>query len=272
MAWICEQEGIEADAEALAVLAQAGEGSVRDSLSALDQAIACCGAQARSRRSARAAGRFLARIAGEVTQALVDGDSRRDAGSGGRTGAQRPQPAAFQPRTGALFPQSAGGQDRGRRDAPDCRIAPRSASSWRRSRRAFSEEDLTRYLQLSLDMFRDLQFSLQPRFHLEIGLVRLVQAGRLLPIEQALAGTWGRRGETRGPPRPSKRPATSHQSPPRGGGASPKPSPQPLAPELCRSPPPGPCHTSTQNPAPAAGSWRQKLHAALMELGMEFTS
>src|SRR5271156_5621416 len=43
MAWICEQEGITADAEALSVLAQAGEGSVRDSLSALDQAIACCG-------------------------------------------------------------------------------------------------------------------------------------------------------------------------------------------------------------------------------------
>src|SRR6202158_980194 len=45
MAWICGQEGIEADAEALAALAQAGEGSVRDSLSALDQAIACCGAK-----------------------------------------------------------------------------------------------------------------------------------------------------------------------------------------------------------------------------------
>src|SRR6266545_5481546 len=43
MAWICTQEGIEADADALAVLAAAGEGSVRDSLSALDQAIACCG-------------------------------------------------------------------------------------------------------------------------------------------------------------------------------------------------------------------------------------
>src|SRR5579871_2888316 len=43
--WIAQQEGIEADDEALAVLAQAGEGSVRDSLSALDQAIACCGAK-----------------------------------------------------------------------------------------------------------------------------------------------------------------------------------------------------------------------------------
>src|SRR5947209_3027637 len=45
MAWICEQEGIKADSESLAVLAQAGEGSIRDSLSALDQAIACCGAK-----------------------------------------------------------------------------------------------------------------------------------------------------------------------------------------------------------------------------------
>src|ERR1700730_11448176 len=43
MTWICAQEGIEADQEVLSVLAQVGEGSVRDSLSALDQAIACCG-------------------------------------------------------------------------------------------------------------------------------------------------------------------------------------------------------------------------------------
>src|SRR5271154_6459466 len=43
MEFICREEGIAADPDTLAVLAQAGEGSVRDSLSALDQAIACCG-------------------------------------------------------------------------------------------------------------------------------------------------------------------------------------------------------------------------------------
>ncbi len=43
MRFIAEQEGIEASDEVLSVIAQAGEGSVRDSLSALDQAIACCG-------------------------------------------------------------------------------------------------------------------------------------------------------------------------------------------------------------------------------------
>ena len=54
-------------------------------------------------------------------------------------------------------------------------------------RRSFSEEDLTRYLQMTLDLFRDLQSSLQPRLHLEMGLLRLVHAGSLQSIEEALA-------------------------------------------------------------------------------------
>ncbi|MXO68061.1 DNA polymerase III subunit gamma/tau [Altererythrobacter marinus] len=39
-AWVCEQEGVAAEAEALAMIAAAAEGSVRDGLSILDQAIA----------------------------------------------------------------------------------------------------------------------------------------------------------------------------------------------------------------------------------------
>ena len=55
----------------------------------------------------------------------------------------------------------------------------------------FTEEDLTRYLRLSLDLFRDLQSSLQPRLHLELGLLRLVHAGKLQSIEEAIAGIGG---------------------------------------------------------------------------------
>jgi DNA polymerase-3 subunit gamma/tau len=55
----------------------------------------------------------------------------------------------------------------------------------------FSEQDLTRYLQLTLDLFGDLQSSLQPRLHIELGLIRLVEAGRLVSIEEALAGVGG---------------------------------------------------------------------------------
>ncbi len=40
LAWVCEQEGVPAETEALRLIARAAEGSVRDSLSLLDQAIA----------------------------------------------------------------------------------------------------------------------------------------------------------------------------------------------------------------------------------------
>src|SRR5579864_5163986 len=77
MAWICEQEGIEADPEALAVLAQAGEGSVRDSLSALDQAIACCGAKLQAAEVRTLLGMFSIDSLDRVSQALLAGDSQR---------------------------------------------------------------------------------------------------------------------------------------------------------------------------------------------------
>src|SRR5215470_16312073 len=77
MAWICQEEGIQADSEALAVLAQAGEGSVRDSLSALDQAIACCGTTLNAAEVRGLLGMFSLDSLGEVTQALQAADSRR---------------------------------------------------------------------------------------------------------------------------------------------------------------------------------------------------
>src|SRR6202451_1067458 len=77
MAWICEQEGIKADPEALTVLAQAGEGSVRDSLSALDQAIACCGNKIDAAAVRALLGAFSLESLEQVSRALLDGDSRR---------------------------------------------------------------------------------------------------------------------------------------------------------------------------------------------------
>jgi len=73
MAWICGQEGIQADAEVLSVLAQAGEGSVRDSLSALDQAIACCGDTLQAAEVRALLGAFSLDALGHVSQALLAG-------------------------------------------------------------------------------------------------------------------------------------------------------------------------------------------------------
>ncbi len=54
------------------MLAQAGEGSVRDSLSALDQAIACCGTKLDAAEVRGLLGHVLARSLGEVAQALIE--------------------------------------------------------------------------------------------------------------------------------------------------------------------------------------------------------
>src|SRR5262245_1700137 len=74
MEWICQQEGISADAETLAVLAQAGEGSVRDSLSALDQAIACCGAVLKADEVRALLGMFALDGLDQVIEAVERGD------------------------------------------------------------------------------------------------------------------------------------------------------------------------------------------------------
>src|SRR5690242_8071321 len=186
MAWICEQEGIQADAEALAVLAAAGEGSVRDSLSALDQAIACCGAKLNAGEVRALLGAFSLESLEQVSEALAAGNSRRmldvvdELERNGHNLQHFSRELARYFRN-LLVSKVAGGENR--------LIAASTAEREKLAQIAarFSEEDLTRYLQLTLDLFKDLQVSLQPRFHLEIGLVRLVHAGRLMTIEQALA-------------------------------------------------------------------------------------
>jgi len=275
LAWICEQEGIEADNEALAVLAAAGEGSVRDSLSALDQAIACCGSKLNAAEMRALLGTFSLESLEMVTQALADGDSRRmlevvDALERSGQNLQHFSRELARYFRNLLVARISGAETR--------LIA---ASARQREKLAaiaagFSEEDLTRYLQLSLDLFKDLQTSLQPRFHLEIGLVRLVQAGRLLPIEQALAQLGsaapapGPRVVESAPPAPQRPPAPVRTGPspfeldrakkagrpePQSSGANAL-APQPVAPTV----------------EEASGDWRQRLHAVLMEMGMPFTA
>jgi DNA polymerase-3 subunit gamma/tau len=105
--------------------------------------------------------------------------------------------------------------------------------------RLFTEDDLTRDLKLSLDLFRDLQSSLQPRLHLEMGLLRLIQAGRLQPIEEAIAAL---------------------------GGAQPKTLP--AAPKAAPAAPPSPAPTASASaPAPVVtdGDFRTRLLGALQE-------
>ena len=256
MAWICGQEGIQADSETLAVLALAGEGSVRDSLSALDQAIACCGTTLNAADVRALLGAFSLESLEKVTEALADGDSRRMLEVVDELERNGQNLQHFSRELARYFRNLLVARIAGAEAGLGARLV--AASPAQRAKLVeiaarFSEEDLTRYLQLTLDLFGDLQSSLQPRFHLEIGLVRLVQAGRLLPIEQALAGL--------GPG-------------PGGAGARPAPAAKPVAkPPAVQTGQAGNLPHKATAPAPtASGGWRERLHAALMELGMPYTA
>jgi hypothetical protein len=52
---------------------------------------------------------------------------------------------------------------------------------------SFSEEDLTRFFQILLHTDDDLRRKPDARLHLEMGLLRLVNAARLAPLEEVLA-------------------------------------------------------------------------------------
>ena len=250
---ICGKEGIETEPEVLSVLAQAGEGSVRDSLSALDQAIACCGTKLDAVEVRGMLGLFSLDSLGEVTDALKSEDSRKmldlvmELERNGRSLQHFCRELARYFRN-LLVVKVAGANTR--------LIAASAREQERLAEVAseFSEEDLTRYLQLTLDLFKDLQFSLQPRLHLEIGLLRLVAAGKLVPIEEALANLGG--GGS--PPVPSRKPSTP---PPTRSAAPPSPNPQ--------SPIPSSAPVTASAPA---GPWRDRLHATLIEAGMQFTA
>ena len=243
MSWICEQEGIETDPEVLSVLAQAGEGSVRDSLSALDQGIACCGTKLSASEIRGLLGMFSLDSLDQITQALTALDSRKmldvvmELERNGRNLQHFCRELARYFRN-LLVAKVAGANTRLiSASAPEQeRLAGIAAG--------FSEEDLTRYLHLTLELFKDLQTSLQPRLHLEIGLLRLVQAGKLTTVEEALAGLKG--GE------------------PPAAARTPKPV-QAAAPIPAIAPKPAPSSNAKHD-------WREELHAKLLELNMLFTA
>jgi DNA polymerase-3 subunit gamma/tau len=81
-------------------------------------------------------------------------------------------------RVAGLSPDSA--------DATGSELLQISPDEQRRAARTaalFSEEELTRFLQVMLRTFDELGYRQEQRFHFELGLLKLVHLRRLLPIE-----------------------------------------------------------------------------------------
>jgi len=263
---ICVSEGIEADDEALSVIAQSGEGSVRDSLSALDQAIACCGDKLDAASVRTLLGAFGIDAMAQVTTALANQEGgtmlslvdelERNGGS----------PQHFSRELARYLRNVLVAKISGS-DSRLIAASPSERTELARIAGAFGEEDLTRYLQLSLDLFRDLQYSLQPRFHLELGLLKMVQAGKLQGIEEAIANLGPRAAATTAGVAPASpapaRVAAAPPPPPARTGPSPF-----EADRLKKAAAPPPAAT----PVPTDADWRARLHGAMVETGLQFSA
>jgi len=184
---IAGQEGIAADENALAMLAEVGDGSMRDALSIMDQAIACCG----TNLSADVVRRLVGTVSSQVLEDIMDAVARNSSDDVLRTidrllvEGQSPQHFARQMLRflrNALVAKVAGG------DSPVLQISADERERVGRLADRFSEEELSRFMQIMLRTHGELGYKQEQRFLLELGLLKLVHAQRLLPLEELLSG------------------------------------------------------------------------------------
>jgi DNA polymerase-3 subunit gamma/tau len=265
MRYITDQEGIEASDEVLSVIAQAGEGSVRDSLSALDQAIACCGRTLSVPDIRGLLGVFDVDSLEAVAAAVQETASVRmleivqELESSGKSMQHFCRELARYWRN--LLVAKISGK-------PSRLIAASDAeqNAFLKTAALFSEEDLTRYLNLTLELYKTMQYSLQPRMHLELGLVKLVQAGRLQSIERAIADL----GKPDGAAAPTLT-ATSRAGAPRPATFQVPPPPKMEAPAPPKAAAPAPA-PSPAGSKPMTGDFKTDLQDALRNAGLAFSA
>jgi DNA polymerase-3 subunit gamma/tau len=190
---IAKQEEVEAEEGALALLAEAGDGSMRDALSIMDQAIASAPCDPKNRPVLATAqirelmGSVPNTVFEHLLEAVAAGESAplmtqlNDLLNAGHS----PQSLARQLvryLRNTLMAKLGGEQTELLQISADERA--RAA----RTALLFGEEEITRNLQIMLRTFDDLNYRQEQRFHLELGMMKLVHAQRLLPLEELLSG------------------------------------------------------------------------------------
>jgi len=180
------REKIEADDDALALLAEAGDGSMRDALSILDQAIASSSARLTADSVRNLVGAAPAHILEEVMQAVARGASDDVLRQVDHLISEGHSPTHFA-RQMVRFLRNATVARIAGKDSSLLQISTEERERVARVAELFGEDDLTRHLQIMLRTHGELGYKQEQRFHLELGLLKMAHAQRLLPIEQLLS-------------------------------------------------------------------------------------
>jgi DNA polymerase III subunit gamma/tau len=188
---IAAKENISAEDAALAQLAEAGDGSMRDALSIMDQAIASAPHEnGRAQLDAEQVRELMGTVPNAVLERLLEAigegqttpvieEINRLVNAGNSASQLARQFVHYLRNT--LMARIDG------ENSELLQISPDERARAARSAALFSEEDLTRFLQIMLRTFDELNYRQEQRFHLELGLIKLVHLGRLLPVEELLS-------------------------------------------------------------------------------------
>jgi DNA polymerase-3 subunit gamma/tau len=191
--YIAEKEALKIDDGALSVMARMAEGSMRDALSLLEQARAYCGDDIHDEPVRNLLGVVPEDALRELVEAIAGQSAERALGlvhtfqKEGRN-LQHFCREAIRHMRNLLIARVCGA------DSDLIAATPEQRPGLAKAAALFSEEDLTRYFQILLQTENDLRHKSDPRVHLEMGLLRMVNAARLAPLEELLAQTRGGAG------------------------------------------------------------------------------
>jgi len=183
---IVTKEKIPADEDALALLAEAGDGSMRDALSILDQAIASTSDHLTLNSVRSLIGSAPAGALETVMQAVSESSSEKILVLVDELIGEGHSPTHFA-RQLVRFLRNVTVAKIAGKDSALLQISSDERARVARIANLFSEEDLTRHLQIMLRTYGELGYRQEQRFHLELGLLKMAHAQRLLPIEQLLS-------------------------------------------------------------------------------------
>jgi DNA polymerase III subunit gamma/tau len=182
---ICASEEVEASEGALNAIAQAADGSMRDALSLLDEVIAACGNTVEEEKTRQLLGIVPSRLMADLIEAVQAGDSRAVLEQVSQLGTQGYDLSAFcndltRYVRSLMIARSCGVE------SPLLQVPNDERVNIGRLAAISSDEDLARFFHVLLRAQNEMRYALEPRFHLELALIKLVHARKLVAIESLL--------------------------------------------------------------------------------------
>jgi len=241
---IARQENIPAEESALAVLAEAGDGSMRDALSIMDQAIASSGERLTGEAVRQLVGAVSSELLEQIMNSVAGGSSQETLRQLDQLLREGQNPSHFARQLVRFLRDAIVAKVAGK-ESPVLQISADERERASRVAEQFSEEDLARFLQIMLRTHNELGYKQEQRFHLELGLLKMVHAARLLPIEELLSAAAGPGGSP-----PGGKSGVSSPRPEAAGGPPARPG-APLREVAAARPSPFEADRARKSPDPA---------------------